>query len=63
MCREGAWAELTAKVTLMAAFREKTAWIFLIKIFIKFSKNYSKSIKDAIIENDTFFFYGKVLEK
>ena len=53
MCREGAWAELTAKVTLMAAFREKTAWIFLIKIYIK----------DAIIDNDTFFFYGKVLEK
>jgi len=48
VCREGAWAELTAKVTLMAAFREKTAWIFLIKIFIKFSKKHSKSIQKML---------------
>ena len=25
MCREGAWAELTAEVTFMIAFRVKTA--------------------------------------
>ena len=32
--REGAWAELTAKVTLIEAFREMTAWFFILHIGI-----------------------------
>ena len=41
MCREGAWAELTAEVTFMIAFRDKTAWIF---IFQKNAVNNSNNI-------------------
>jgi hypothetical protein len=43
VCREGAWAELTAEVTSMVTLRRKIAWIFLfLTLFIKNLKKYSK---------------------